>query len=189
MAAIAVGLIVKGVDIARFEWSAQGRSAVEPAIAEASFDVLGMRGAARRSLAPADNFEAASKQAIENVLQIEPTNGLYWVGLAEALQDEGAAPASVLAAVQMSAATQPREAATMATRATFLLSIWETLPQSYQRLAIANLAQLGSHLPAVEQNRIRDIVAAKPEETRKAMRDALLEKTGGDGGLPPLFGL
>src|ERR1700689_241737 len=88
MAAIAAGLIAKGVDIVRFEWPAQGRSAVEPAIAEASFDVLGVRGGARRSLAPADNFEAASKEAIENVLEIEPTNGLYWVGLAEALQDE-----------------------------------------------------------------------------------------------------
>ena len=189
VAVMGAALLVKGAAITRFEWAALNRSAVGPSIAEAYSDVLGERGAARRSLAPADHFEATSRQAIEDVLVVEPTNGLYWVGLAETLQDEGADLQSVLRAVTMSAVTQPREAATMARRATFLLSVWPVIPETYRHLAIANLVELGLLAPADDQIRIRQIVAAQNEQTRKAIREALLEKANGDRRLLPQYGL
>lgn len=189
MIALAAGVVFKGAQIARFAWIAQtSDDSASPDLA-AYADTMGLRAAARLTQAPRDRLDVVSPDAIADVLAVEPTGGFYWLALASALQDEGAPLHKTLAAVRMSALTEPREAATMAPRATFLLSLWERVPASERKLAIADLAEIRASLPGDDRVRIRVIMNAKSEPVRAEIREALLTRTRGDRGFLAQVGL
>jgi hypothetical protein len=187
--AISIGAIAYGAALTRFEAAPFTSDGGSPEFFSGYSDLVGLRGPARRIAAPEYALETASRSEIEAVLKVEPANAAYWLALAQNLQEGGGSQDAALSALRMSEAVEPRESATMALRAAFILRHWETLPESEQRLAIANLVELGAGLPDRDRERIVSAVAAKSEATRDAIRAAFLEKTGGDRALLTGMGL
>ncbi len=187
--AISIGAIAYGAALTRFEAATFTSDGASPEFFSGYSDLVGLRGPARRVAAPEYALETASRSEIEAVLKVEPTNAIYWLALAQNLQDGGGSQDALLSALRMSDAVEPRESATMALRAAFILSLWETLPESEQRLAIANLVELGARLPDKDRERIVSAITAKSQATRDAIRAAFLEKTGGDRTLLTRMGL
>lgn len=186
--AVSGAAMIYGVEMTRFESAAFARAGVSPEIAASYSDFVGLRGRARRVLAPEYAVETASRDEIENRLIVEPTNGFYWLALAENLQDGGGARDDMLSALHMSEVVEPHEAATMGRRAIFVLSLWEDMPESDRRLATAHLVELGERLPTDVRATIIRIIAGKSDIVRAEIRLAIQQGTG-DGRLAAFLGL
>ena len=186
---LAAALLFKSFGHFGFDWAAQGRNEMDPALAERHVDDLGLRGQARRRLAPDDRFDVDPRSAVESVLMAEPTNGVYWLGLAEILQDDGDPFDQVRRALQMSLIAEPLEASTIVRRAVFLFSLWETLTETDRALTISEFAKLGARFPLDARAQIRTILANKSDQTRAEIRQALIDKIRADPGLLATLGL
>jgi len=186
---IAGATMIYGVQMTRFEVAAFAGADVPTATAAAFSDFVGLRGRARRALAPENAVEIASREEIENVLVVEPSDGFYWVALAENLQDGGGARDKMLSALHMSEVVQPHEAATMERRAILILSLWEDMPESDRWLASGQLAELGFRAPTDVRATILRIIGSKSESVRAGIRGHILERAGDDSSLPTFLGL
>jgi hypothetical protein len=192
--AIAVALIVKGVELLRFEAAetvaqailaseegAASREARRREIQQAIPLVAawtatpGLASRARRVkglMMEATDGAAVEPQLIE-LLAVTPTAGRLWLNLAILRWRRGAPLEEVLDALQMSKLTQPREFETMVARSLFLLRLWELLPSDEQRFAINQLVDLSGRFNAAQTERLQAIVAKKPEATRQALKQQL----------------
>jgi len=189
VAAIAGASLAYGVELTRYEAAEFSAGEVSSEVAASFSDFAGLSGRAQRALTPAYALATASVSEIEAVLAVEPTNGAYWIALAKTLDDGGASQASVLSALHMSEAVEPREAETMARRVVFILSLWEKLPEADQQLAIAHLVERAANAPGGAHERVVRTLAAKSEATRAAIKKALIEKSDGDRALATDLGL
>jgi len=174
---VATATMLKGVQVVRFEAASFATSGPSRDAVLASSEVLGLRGRAARAVTPSYALEQAAPEAIENVLLVEPTNGIYWLALAEGWQDEGAAQEKVLSALRMSEVVQPREAVAMARRAAFVLSLWDEMPVTERGRATTDLVELGARLPGDDRSFIAGILKGKPDEVRSSVRAALRQKS------------
>jgi len=187
--AVSAAAMIYGIEMTRYEVAAFARADASPEIAAAYSNFVGLRGRARRALAPEYAVETASRVEIENVLVVEPTNGFYWLALAENLQDGGGSRDEMLAALHMSEVVEPQEAATMGRRAIFILSLWDDMPESDRRLASAHLVELGERLPTDVWLTIVRIIAGKPDSIRAEIKLDIQRGTGGDRRLATFLGL
>ncbi|MBB4200564.1 hypothetical protein GGD83_004393 [Rhodoblastus sphagnicola] len=156
-----------------FDWQAQGMSALYPAVARPFSDVLGVRAQARSLMTPSASFDFVPAAAIEKVLEAQPTNGLYWLGLAQALNDGGAPFEKVGAALAMSMTVEPMEARTVARRIVFEFSIWDKLSAHERATAINELAKLGRRLPDQERKDLKLLLSVAPATQRAEIQDEL----------------
>jgi hypothetical protein len=187
--AVSGAAMFHGVETTRYETEAFAGAEASPETAAAFASFLGLRGRARRALAPEYSVETATRAEIENVIAVEPANGFYWLALAENLADGGEARDRMLAALHMSEAVQPHEAATMGRRAALILSLWEQMPRSDRRLAASQLVELGERVAPETRARIVRIVAAQPDSVRAEVRDEIVERAGDDRRLLTFLGL
>jgi hypothetical protein len=134
-------------------------------------DVTGVADAARRlsdgvvrDAMPDD--KAAIENAVAEIVANSPTTYTVWQNLAELRYARGAPIESVLAAFRMSDLTGSHEGYTMVERAMFGLEHWADLTQADRGIVVKDLA--GTLDPAfnLQQQRYREILAAKPESER-----------------------
>ena len=122
---------------------------------------------------PLDVDLAAERRArLMDVLSLRPLASPYWLSLAGMEFAAGRAE-RIAPALSLSALTGPNEGPVMAHRALFGVALWETLPADVRRHVINDLA--GARLGDREINQFKLIMAGKKEQTRDAIRDALLQ--------------
>ena len=171
------------VALARFEASGFGHRYASAEVAAAFANFAGLRGPARIALAKGEGLpEDTSLEDIEKVLEVEPSNGVFWLRLAEK-QYQGFGDAERLAslsALHISEVVQPREAKTMVIRTVFILRHWEDLPPSDRLLAIAHLVELNENLSDDDREVIAQTLTGKLETSRKEIEQAILDRAGGD---------
>ena len=185
MIALSGATLVYSSVLTRFEVASFGAQYPSREIASRFVNFIGLRATARRALAEEPKLTDASQEEIENVLAVEPSNGVFWLRLAEKRYqrtDAGRVAAS-LEALRMSEVVQPREAETMALRAQFVLSHWEDLPQSNRRLATADLVELAESLSDEQREQVIRIIAGKTETVRKEIEDEIVDRAHGDKAL------
>ena len=193
IAAIALGLIAKGVELLRFETAEDAAMAIlarEAGADEASRDARrreiqraiplvaawtatpGLAGRSRRvkGLLTEAAEGAAAESDVIDLLAVTPTAGRLWLNLAMLRWRRGAPPEQVLDALRMSSLTQPREFETMVARSLFLLRLWEFLPSDEQRFAVNQLVELNGRFNAEQTRQLQAIIANKPEATRQALK-------------------
>jgi len=193
IAAIALGLIAKGVELLRFETAEDAAMAIlarEAGADEASRDARrreiqraiplvaawtatpGLAGRSRRvkGLLTEAAEGAAAESDVIDLLAVTPTAGRLWLNLAMLRWRRGAPPEQVLDALRMSSLTQPREFETMVARSLFLLRLWEFLPSDEQRFAVNQLVELNGRFNAEQMRQLQAIIAGKPEATRQALK-------------------
>ena len=193
IAAIALALIAKGVELLRFETAEDAAMAIlarEAGADEASRDARrreiqraiplvaawtatpGLAGRSRRvkGLLTEAAEGAAAESDVIDLLAVTPTAGRLWLNLAILRWRRGAPPEQVLDALRMSSLTQPREFETMVARSLFLLRLWEFLPSDEQRFAVNQLVELNGRFNAEQTRQLQAIIAGKPEATRQALK-------------------
>lgn len=121
-------------------------------------------------------IEAAAADA----LAVDPTSSLHWLILAEVRAQRGAPTSAVLAAIDMSQVTGPREAPAMLMRARLLLRLWEQAPAEARRRAVSDLVDLRSRLGGAPLADMRAIIAGLPSAARGDLRDALTARLPDD---------
>ena len=213
IAAIALALIAKGVELLRFETAEVEATAIlarEPGADEASREARrreiqraiplvaawaatpGLAGRARRVkglLTEALDGAAAAEPDLIELLAVSPTAGRLWLNLAILRWRRGAPLEQVLDALQMSSLTQPREFETMVARSLFLLRLWEFLPSDEQRFAVNQLVELNGRFNAEQMRQLQAIIAKKPEATRQALRQEFFARGAQDQALARGLGL
>jgi hypothetical protein len=127
---------------------------------------------------------AVVEDAVDDVLAAAPALTRAWLLLAAVRLDQGQPPEAVLAAFRMSVLTGSHEGEVMAKRAVFGLSNWEIFPEDDRRALVRDV------LAAMQDRdwsaRLREVIAAKPDETREEFRQLLtglggFSETGVDG--------
>jgi hypothetical protein len=213
IAAIALALIAKGVELLRFETAEVAATAIlarEPGADEASREARrreiqraiplvaawtatpGLAGRARRVkglLTEALDGAAAAEPDLIDLLAVSPTAGRLWLNLAILRWRRGAPLEQALDALQMSSLTQPREFETMVARSLFLLRLWEFLPSDEQRFAVNQLVELNGRFNAEQMRQLQAIIAKKPEATRQALRQEFFARGAQDQALARGLGL
>jgi hypothetical protein len=127
------------------------------------------------------NAKAVSSRraALASILAIEPLNSADWLSLS-GLQFETDQPMEqVFDSLELSVLTGPNEGFIMAERAIFALSLWERLPPDLKSHAATDLTPIiFPRTPAegAEGGKFRAVLATKPEQVRKELRDALVAK-------------
>jgi hypothetical protein len=125
------------------------------------------------------NAKAVSSRraALASILAIEPLSSADWLSLS-GLQFETDQPMEqVFDSLQLSVLTGPNEGYIMAERAIFALSLWERLPPDLKSHAATDLTPIiFPRTPAegAEGEKFRAVLATKPEQVRKELRDALV---------------
>jgi hypothetical protein len=192
--ALALALIAKAVELLRFEVAEASARAI--LVSEASADAAS-REARRRAIRQAIPLIAAwtatpgvtararrakglmieaseGSDAVEpelvDLLTATPTAGRLWLNLAFLRWRRGAPLPQILAALQMSNVTQPREFETVVAHALFVLRLWELAPSDEQRLAVNQLVELNGRFDAAQTQQLQAIIAQKPEATRRALK-------------------
>jgi hypothetical protein len=142
-------------------------------------DVAGAADSARRLglgvvKAEMPNDKAALETLLSNVVENSPTSDTIWQDIAEIRQARGRSVDAVLTAFRMSVLTGSHEGAGMIRRAIFGLEHWKDMPEPDRRTVVRDLlATISSDVKP--QERYRQILAAKPELERDAVRAAILE--------------
>jgi hypothetical protein len=125
------------------------------------------------------NAKAVSSRraALASILAIEPLNSADWLSFS-GLQFETDQPMEqVFDSLQLSVLTGPNEGYIMAERSIFALSLWERLPPDLKSHAATDLTPIiFPRTPAegAEGEKFRAVLATKPEQVRKELRDALV---------------
>ncbi len=211
--ALAVAAIAKGVDILRFEASdaavqarLQQPTAKDPAAVKAQrrqiFAVMaslrpwtstsGLSVKAREDvvfLSRAADVDKAIESNLIELLTLNPTAGASWLDLAVLLRSRDAPLPQVLAALQMSSLTFPREQETMTERTLFCLELWQSLPADEQRRALNQLAELQGRLEPADLQQFREELGAKPEAIRVNLVRELAARGAADPGWLRALGL
>jgi hypothetical protein len=113
------------------------------------------------------------EEAAADVLAVEPTSSMHWLILAEARAQRGAPASAVLAAVDMSHVTGPREAPAMLMRLPIWLRVWEHLPDAERALVVGHLADLWQRLDPNRLQQLKTVLADKTPAARAEIRSAL----------------
>jgi hypothetical protein len=204
IAAIALALIAKGVELLRFETAEAAAMAIlaREAGDEASREARrreiqqaiplvaawtatpGLAGGSRRVKGllteAAEGAAAAVEPDLIDLLAVTPTAGRLWLNLAIARWRRDAPLEQVLDALRMSSLTQPREFETMVARALFLIRLWEFLPSDEQRFAVNQLVELNGRFDAARTRQLQAIIARKPEATRQALKQQFFARGAQD---------
>ncbi len=120
-----------------------------------------------------------AESSVVDLLTVDPASGGAWLALARLRWRRAEPFTRTQSALIMSQTIAPREAGVMSARLAFVLGLWELLPPNEQRFAINQLMDLGEQLEPKTKRRLRDIISAKPKETREALRSELATR-GGD---------
>ncbi len=211
--ALALAAIVKGVDMLRFEaldaavqaslhqpepnnpaaLKAQRRqnfaamAALRPWISTAGLSVKAREDVL--FLSRAADIDKATEANLIELLTRNPTAGAAWLDLAVLLRSRDAPLSQILAALQMSSLTHPREQETMTERTLFCLELWQSLPADEQRRALNQLAELQGRLDPAELQQFKEELEDKPEAIKQQLTRELAARGAVDPGWLRALGL
>jgi hypothetical protein len=172
--------LLKGVSLFRFVLAeAADPGAARAAALEPFFSTSGVSAQARRDAYPAnsavqDADEAAGRvNKVSAVLAEAPLSASDWLLLAQMRRAADDSPDGVVSALAMSTVTGPNEGYVIFNRAPFELQVWDLLPHDGRLAAANDIASLTPALSARQRAILRRTIAAKSDETRQFLKDAL----------------
>jgi hypothetical protein len=171
--------VIKAQSLFRYVLAASANSGESRATALSPyFSTSGVAAQAMREAYPASRPASAADAAervklVSAMLAQAPLSSSDWLSLAQLRHAAGEGPERVVSALALSTVTGPNEGYVMYRRAPFELQIWDQLPHEGVLAAARDIASLAPLLSDQQFAALRKEIAARSDEARQFLKDAL----------------
>jgi hypothetical protein len=115
------------------------------------------------------------RELLSAILSIKPLSSMDWLALSKAELMTHQSMEDVFGSLELSMLTGPNEGYVMGQRAVFAVSLWERLPADLKRhVAVDVAATMFPRTPAEGVEKIRAVLATKPDLVRNEVREAVV---------------